>query len=833
MNINEITTKSIYECFKKSIGKNSIVVIHSSLIGFNVESSKFKWMVLAALRKLMLDGITVVIPTFTFSFCKGVNFNVQKSKSETGVLGDWFLQLDGVSRTKHGIYSFAVGGSLSQEIAKCKNSSTFGKDSTFGFFDRKNVRMVMFGCGWEYCTQFHYYEEKYQVPYRNYKKFRGIVEDVEVSERKTFQMYVRNLGIVSENNFTPLIDKITYEGNYKKIQLGSGTVQSVDCSSIARISTDLLSDDLLSLTSDQSIVKHNLENIALRNSNPDLNISVLGSNNTEILSKEVKRKFDGFFPHRSIELLQTKFGQIYQEILDLNSSLYTSNPDFSFFVDNIVDLYKTRSVTGLLISDLSPVKVYVKMIKEYASRATGVIFVNTFEVSTNTVFRNYDANHKFSVNSLVKTSNKILKESLSDCENVHLFDLKRAYILHNDVIVDDRLWYLGRFIYSKSFSQFLAVEYVSLALSSKGESVRLILLDLDNTIWGGVLGEDGIQGLQLGGDYPGNAFFDFQKVVMQLHARGIAIGIVSKNNETDALRAINTLDNMVINLGSISIYKINWNSKVSNIVEISNEIGIGLKNILFIDDNPVERAQVEKNLPEVKILNISNDPSTYSASLIESPYLQITSLTKEDEIRNNSYTSLKNINSERNMFSNIEEFYASINPQLTITNLNEKNISRAVQLINKTNQFNTTAKRYTKNDLKIFMNAKNNHSVHVLGYKDRFSEFEYIGVTIICRKGADFSVSEMELFLLSCRVLGRGIEHGVLSWWSKTAAKEGVRLLTAEIVPTERNTPVLSLYKNHGFIKESGKHSWRKDNEIVINTPDWIEVVDKTELTGE
>jgi FkbH-like protein len=826
-----LSSDEIYKSLNSSISDSSIAVIHSSIIHFRIDPEKLKWQLLTALKRLLSDNITIVIPAFTFSFCRGVAFDIVKSPSETGILGDWFQELSGVKRTNHGIYSFATSGPHSQEIIDCVNSTTFGEDSVFGLFDRLDARIVMLGCDWTYCTQFHYYEEEFKVPYRLYKEFKGNVDIYGDVKKKKHKMFVRDLNIAPENNFDTLINELDAKGEISRIELGNSLIQSASCSSIGSASRKLLEISPYALIKNQNTIKFKLKNILEKNNNSPIKISILGTSNTELLSNEINRKFQDYFPSNKIQIYQPAFGQMYQDILDEDSNLNLFEPDFSIFADRLIDVYSTDILHDIVNDGMDSLNLYANMIVKYANNSSGIIFVNTFEQVSPSIYGNHDINHDEGVGQFIQLANELLANVLKENKNIHLFNLANASTTYSGELVDWRLWYLGRFPYSKEYSSFLAKQYVSLALAASGNSTRLILLDLDNTLWGGVLGEDGLSGVQLGGDYPGNAFMGFQKVLKHLCSCGIVLGIVSKNDENIALNAIKSLENMVIKQDDISIHAINWNSKVNNIIQISNAIGIGLNNILFIDDNPIEREQVKQDLPEVKVLELPSDPSLYSSELMNSPYIQMLSITSEDKKRSKRYISKKNVELEKTKFSSLEDFYVSIEPLLTISPLDDKNISRAIQLVNKTNQFNTTTIRYSEKELES-LSQSNQNSVFVLGYQDKFSTFENIGLIVLNWGDGLLSESTLKLFLLSCRVLGRGIEFGVLGWWSKKALKMGKNKLIGLIQPTERNTPVLSLYKDNGFEENDSGRVWTRNNATQIKTPSWIKVIDNSNIKG-
>ncbi|MBT4731539.1 HAD-IIIC family phosphatase [Candidatus Woesearchaeota archaeon] len=822
-----LTTDEIYGCLKSLIkGKDRVVVIHSSLPQLGRLSPEFKWSILGALRKLLMDGHTIALPTFTFSFCQGSDFHYLESRSETGILGDWFLGLNGVQRTHHAIYSFAVAGKGAQQIIGSQDTTTFGEKSPFGLFDKLDATLVMLGCGWKHCTQFHYYEQEAKVPYRFFKTFQGKADFGCKTRQYSSKMFVRNLSVNPKNDFDFIMGSLYDENSIVRRKLGDGIVESVSCSLFGSICRKHLVNDKYSLLLNPEVARYNVDNLLSMRNNETIRVALVGSSNLDILSSEIKTIFNALIPSRKHKVFKLEFGRLHQNILDEESDLYQFSANFTFFVDRLEDVLKIDILQNIEKEKLNAVEVYTKIVRKYSDNNSGVIFVNTFEQLTSSIFKNEDQNQDRGLTKLLNTSNYQLNKLSKNASNINLFDLKGAIIEYEGKVFDQRLWYLGRFPYSKKFSQFLIKRYASLILSAIGESVRLILVDLDNTLWGGVLGEDGIENIQLGGDFPGNAFLGFQNTLKELNNRGVALGILSKNNEDEALEAIQRLPNMVITENVISAYAINWEPKWKNLIRVSKEIGLDFRNILFIDDNPIEREQIRINLPGVRVLDMPDDPALYSSALLNSPYVESFHLTNEDMMRGRQYSSKFKIENKKKDFSKLEDFYKYIQPKVTVFPLNMTNTSRAVQLIAKTNQFNTTSIRYTQKELEVLQ--KNGCKIYVLGYEDIFSDFENIGVAVIDWSDQKKKKSTLELLLLSCRVLGRGIECGFFGWWLEKSSRMGMDTLVGKVKCTSRNTPVHKLFKKNGFYKKSNSSEWFadiKDSKIKISK--WVHITEK------
>jgi FkbH-like protein len=419
-----------------------------------------------------------------------------------------------------------------------------------------------------------------------------------------------------------------------------------------------------------------------------------------------------------------------------------------------------------------------------------------------------------------------MREVLGGVGQVHVLDLAREAALHDGATLDSRLWFLGRFPFSDSMSRHLAGRAAALLLATRGRSIRLVVLDLDNTLWGGVLGEDGMKGVKLGGDFPGNAFAAFQGLLKRLSARGIALAVTSKNDETQALEAIDSLPAMVLRKSDLVAWRINWNPKWQNIQEICAHLSLGLESVLFVDDNPVEREQVRRNLPAVKVLELPVDPARYSDALLACPWIEALSLTTEDLRRVESYKARERVVREQSSAASLDDFLASLGMRLHLAPLSESNAARAAQLVNKTNQFNATTRRYTQHQLEAMQGE--GWDVVVVGLEDKHSPFENIGVILLHPDGADATRLHVDTYLLSCRVLGRGLETALVSWVVRLARRRGYRGVVGEIVVTERNEPVRRVYADAGFRADDAREGFfhRETAGVEPALPPWLDVVD-------
>ncbi|MDF1845382.1 MAG: HAD-IIIC family phosphatase, partial [Rubripirellula sp.] len=773
------------------------------------------WDAVFAIKSLQHCGWTFALPAFTFTFCKTGQFHLHDTRSETGIFSDWLLEhLPDAYRTSHPIYSFAVIGQKAEMIADCPSSTTFGDDSPFGLFERENARLVMLGCGWDSCTQIHRYEELAKVPYRYFKDFKGTTESQQRCNHVIARMFVRDLELDPRVDTDRVMPQLRKNGRIASRSLFRGVVEAVDAVDLADESIRILNENPLHLLKNAEQVATAVAARRELQSQPSLRLVVLGRFNLQSLEKAWEQNLSEFLPERHVEFYSLPFGQLHGEILNPSSQLREFNADIRVFCDRWEDLTPSRDREALVVA----VKEYAELIASLHETGRGWTIVHRFAVLT----ANRQSGAAREVAGIVAELNELLDEHLSHLEQVIWLDLAAEAASHPGVVLDPRLWSLGRFVFTEGFCRQVARGWVGFILAAVGKTSRLVVVDLDNTLWGGVLGEDGLEGIRIGGDYPGNAFADFQSEIKALTKRGIAVAIASKNDEDLALKAFNELPSMILRSEDVSTWRINWQAKYQNIKEMAEELNLGLGSVLFIDDNPIEREQVRLNLPAVKVLDLPNDPAHYPAALADSPFLAAASAaTAEDLKRVQSFKNLKEFKSSATDAANFHEYLASLEFKVHFQRLNTGNSQRAAQLCQKTNQFNSTTKRYSLHDLQQL--EQHGSDVIVIGMEDKMSSFENIGLVVL--KPISESSGLIDLFLLSCRVLGRGLEKAVPCWVVKRAASRGWSTLSATIIETERNTPVRSVFTDAGY-QSSGPGQWIANTDDVFEPPAWIELID-------
>ena len=329
----------------------------------------------------------------------------------------------------------------------------------------------------------------------------------------------------------------------------------------------------------------------------------------------------------------------------------------------------------------------------------------------------------------------------------------------------------------------------------RGKVRKVAVVDLDDTLWGGVLGEVGLRGLELGTEGIGLAFQDFQRELLKWHDAGILLAVCSKNDEEEALAALDQHAEGILRSEHFAARRINWLDKAQNLRAIADELNLSLDSFVFLDDNPTERAWVSSALPEVLVPDLPQDPVDRPSFLRTAPYVQCLHVTDTDRNRARSYQSAQSRNQWKARAGSFDEFLASLQLELEVAPLRPGSLARAAQMCQRTNQFNLTTKRYSPADLERFMTDET-ATVFTLATRDRFEDSGITGLAILRYQHEQ---AEIDTFLLSCRVLGRRIEDAFLAFLVRQARAHGVVTLIGRYIPTGKNGQVATFYADRGF----------------------------------
>jgi FkbH-like protein len=534
----------------------------------------------------------------------------------------------------------------------------------------------------------------------------------------------------------------------------------------------------------------------------ELRIALLANCNIELLQKPLSWALEGRGIRPSIWI--GGFGQYVQEVLDPASGLYRHDPSLVMLYLDGADLFQelvenpfyasSDARRDLGVRCAAEVTDLAEMLAERLPQATLVL--NTAGIDPANAVVGLEHNSEYGLQDAVHAYNAglvLLARRLRTVIIVDVASLAAGIGFEN--WFDCRLWYLARSRWSRRAIQALAKRYSAAICGRLGRIRKCAVLDLDNTLWGGVVGEDGLEGLLLGEDGIGRAFVEFQIELLNLYRKGILLAICSKNNSQDALEAIRRHPAMRLREEHFAAMRINWEDKASNLRTLAEELNIGLDSMIFLDDSPTERAWVRQACPEVLVPDWPEDPSDYKAALLElsACHFHQLGISAEDHKRGEAYQAQAKRRQLENSASSIEEFYSSLEMHAKIGRADDFSIPRIAQLTQKTNQFNLTARRY--NDAEIEAISRDpNYAVWWVELADRFGPSGIVGVLILKREAVDAWI--IDTFLLSCRVMGRTVETAFLA--VATCGLGPVRLI-GEFRHTAKNAPVRDLYARLGF----------------------------------
>jgi FkbH-like protein len=491
------------------------------------------------------------------------------------------------------------------------------------------------------------------------------------------------------------------------------------------------------------------------------------------------------------------YDNVQQETLDNSSHLYQSQPDIIVLSLVLEQLALDINILGWTADNV--IKDIENLFVTIASKNKALIVVNTFIPPFVSEFGITNvpnvANKVFEITKINQFIKAFVKENSSQ---FFLVDWERfVRILGEEQSMDYRFWYMSKAPFKKSFLNLYALEIVKIVKALKGKSKKCLVLDCDNTLWGGIIGEDGLHGIKLDRNiYPGKIYYEFQESVINLYKRGVLIALCSKNNEEDVWEVFEEHPHCLLKRSQIAKSRINWNDKVSNIKSLAKELNLGLDSFVFVDDNPSECEMVKKLLPEVTVFRVPEKLYTYPQLLLKDGLFDTLSISTEDTVRTQMYQAEKFRREEESKFENLEEYLASLELVATIHEVKKEEIPRVAQLTQKTNQFNLTTRRYSENQINSFV-ASQLSAVFSLSVKDKFGDLGLTGI-LIAIKEKDKGI--IDSLLLSCRILGRKLEIAFVNYCLMKLEKQWkISYWETEFIPTKKNQQTANFWNKLDF----------------------------------
>ena len=559
-----------------------------------------------------------------------------------------------------------------------------------------------------------------------------------------------------------------------------------------------------------------------------IRISILGGFTLNGLEETMRVKCD----EKKIQCTTyvSGYNQYNQEILDEKSQLYKFSPDITFL---IID---SRNVFGELF--LNPYSISVEerkrfiqnksdeiinLAKTLVKKSKSKLILSNFSMPSYSPIGINETREEFGLYDMVGNLNQNIKIGLRLEPEIFIYDLNSFVTKFGENnVFDYKQFFYGDIRISLDYIPYLAQELMGYIIAVLGLVKKCIVLDLDNTLWGGIVGEDGFDGIKLGDDPIGRAYVEFQYNLLALNQRGVLLAINSKNNFDDAIHVIKEHPNMILKEDNFACVRINWNDKVVNMKEISDELNIGLDSMVFVDDDPINIEYVRSNLPEVVSIQMPADNCHNNASHLKSmtALFDMLKLTDEDKARNKMYLEQSKRAEFKTQVGNLENFLKQMNISVNIKNADDFTIPRISQLTLKTNQFNLTTRRYQEEDIRKF-SQDSKKIVECAQIEDKFGD-NGITAAYIVNKDNEQQWT-IDTLLLSCRVIGRGVEDGILSHIIEKARKDGISQVRGEYIKTEKNQPAENLFADFGFKKEGDfwifdtNDQFKKPKHLVIS----------------
>ena len=536
---------------------------------------------------------------------------------------------------------------------------------------------------------------------------------------------------------------------------------------------------------------------------PQVKVSLVGDTATQFLATAIKGM--GVERGYNFDLFEAEYSQVERQFMDSTSDLYEFDADFIIIFQSTHKLGEHHSALSQeQQANLADDRIaFLSSICENPVLANKKIIYFNYPEIGDTVFGSYGNKVVSSLTYQVRKLNYELMNLSQQYPNLFICDIAEIQNKFGRNYMFDTNIYVGtEMILSIDALPYVASRVMDIICAIKGQFKKCLILDLDNTVWGGVIGDDGLEGIRLGhGLGIGKAFTEFQMWVKKLKQRGIIICVASKNNEDTAKEPFEKHPDMVLKLDDIAVFQANWETKVDNIRTIQSILNISFSSMVFLDDNPFERNMVRENIPDITVPELPEDPGDYLEYLYSLNLFETASYSSADKDRTKQYqTEAKRVTLSKT-FTNEADYLKSLDMVSTVSGFTKFNTPRVAQLSQRSNQFNLRTVRYTEADVKAMAD---NPEVIDLSFtlEDKFGDNGLIAVIIL--KPQDKETLFVDTWFMSCRVLKRGMENYTLNTIVDRAKKAGYKRIIGEYLPTAMNKMVEQHFPNLGFKKVEG-----------------------------
>ena len=549
---------------------------------------------------------------------------------------------------------------------------------------------------------------------------------------------------------------------------------------------------------------------------PKIRIAILADSASQMYAQSIKGF--GYELNVDFDIFEAEYDQIERQIFDPTSDLYEFKPEFVIIFYCTNKLLKKFGKLGLN-EKTGFAQAHIEKAQDlYNSLSNNlkckVIYFNFNEIDES-VFGNFSNKTSVSFNYQLRKINFELMNLSQNLKNLYLLDLnmlqgKRGH----DAITDNKIYINTDLLFSIDFLPTIAKATADIILSITGKIKKCLILDLDNTLWGGIIGDDGVENIQIGDLGIGKAFSELQLWAKQLKQRGIILAICSKNDEAVAKEPFEKHPEMILRLEDISVFVANWNNKADNIKYIQQILNIGFDSMVFIDDNPFERNMVRTHVPDITVPELPEDPADYLNYIRTLNLFETASFTEEDGNRTLQYQEEAKRAIAQHQFTNESEFLQSLKMISVVEPFNTYNTPRVAQLTQRSNQFNLRTVRYTEEDVQRVANDPDYFNL-AFSLEDKYGDYGLISL-VIMKKTAERTLF-IDTWIMSCRVLKRNMENFVLNTIVDMVKEKGYSEIIGEFIPSAKNSMVKDHYQKLGFRLEEGT----TENQFLLNVNDY------------
>lgn len=551
-------------------------------------------------------------------------------------------------------------------------------------------------------------------------------------------------------------------------------------------------------------------------------IAILGDSATQLLSVAIKGY--GFETGLAYDVFEADYDQIERQIFDYDSELYDFNPDFVliyFSAQKLLKKFGKLDFKGRLSFSDDHINHITNVYKSLTGRLKSKVIFFNFEEINDSVFGNFACKTETSFLYQIRKINYELMKLTHRFKNLFILDLSSLITsFGRNFSYDSKMYYGSQMPLSLDILPEVAKNFTDVVSAINGTFKKCVILDLDNTLWGGIIGDDGLENIQIGELGIGKAFTDLQMWLKQLVKRGIILGVCSKNDENNAKEPFEKHPDMVLRLDDISVFVANWENKADNIKYIQSVLNIGFDSMVFLDDNPFERNIVKTHIPDITVPDLPEDPTEYLGYLWSQNLFETASFTEADEQRTKQYQEEANRAIAQQKFVNEDEFLSSLGMKSVVKPFDKFTIPRVAQLTQRSNQFNLRTIRYTEEEISKLANSTEYLTLS-FSLEDKFGDYGLISASILKKIESALFI---DTWIMSCRVLKRGMEKFVLNQIIRLAVKNGFNCIEGEYIPTAKNSMVKNHFEGLGFVHvKSEKNLWELRLENLKEFKTFIE----------